>query len=42
MVRGINFVYKVSKCNMAPEMRKMEQNGLEKEWVEFSKADEQS
>ena len=28
---------------MIPEMKeKMEQNGLEKEWVEFSKADEQA
>ena len=36
------FVYKVSKWDWSPEMNmKIKQNGLEKEWVEFSKADEQ-
>ena len=37
------FVYKVSKWDWSPEMNmKMKQNGLEKEWVEFSKSDEQA
>ena len=37
------FVYKVSRWEMTPEMRKkMEQNGLDKGWVEFSIADEQA
>ena len=33
----------MSKWDWSPEMKmKMEQNGLEKEWVEFSIADEQA
>ena len=34
-------MYKVSKWDWSPEM-KMKQNGFKKEWVEFSKADEQA
>ena len=37
------FVYKVSECDCSREMKmKIKQNGLEKEWVKFSKADEQA
>ena len=37
------FVYKVSEWDCSREMKmKMKQNGLEKEWVKFSKADEQA
>jgi ADP-ribose pyrophosphatase YjhB (NUDIX family) len=37
------FVYRVSEWDCSREMKmKMEQNGLEKEWVQFSKADEQA
>ena len=37
------FVYKVSEWDCSREMKtKIKQNGLEKEWVKFSKADEQA
>jgi len=37
------FVYKVSEWDCSREMKmKMKQNGLEKQWVKFSKADEQA